>query len=735
MAIDFEIDEREGEPMTDGQAEDLAEREVDIEDEQELDASQVDENAANLVPFYQQSEDGKKFLETLAKQVVEDFERAWDSGDEYRGRREEDYRVLTGYLQKKSFPFDGCANAHAPLMLERLLRLSSTLFAEIFTNHDRIFDVAPTGPDDNFVTEILSRHGDWQFKNVLTDFLRQQHRGLQEFVAVGSVFAHSYYDGLRNRHDILTCEEFVIPYVWTTVETDLSDVPYKVKVLRKYRHELEALAEDGEWVGIEDVIEGEPPPQHEEPDTVVRQTVAQHEGIQPADDDPSAPYKFYQYVGWAKLPGGKRQRPIEAIVDAKTHTVCKLFVAEVEDWRDRARYDREMQEWMAWQANMAAFQQVQAQEQQVRQRLGMPDVEAMERDMLMAQLDAEPMQPPPPPPWMKSEEQQLRGPAPVKKKPINMFSHGVCIENPMGSMGLSYGAILADENRMADEALNRFYDAATLANCFSLLIPENLNIEAGSIPFGPGKITRVRGVTGDQLRSSLVELRPSPANTQLVDLARMAHEWGDGVTVSGIVSGEPGKSGETYRGVATRLERATKQLSVAGLKYLDFLGQIIKNNAYLNSVYLPDNEIVDVVNDLGITDQASVTKEMYRRDYRVTFTADVRFASQAQKIAEADEIVQMVQAIPPLQSNSAFVYAALKEVLQARGKHDLVPLLGPPPPPPQGPLNTAPPPPPAGPGGPGGPGGPPPGPQAPAIPTGAAPGGVPGPKPGPEVQS
>jgi hypothetical protein len=729
-----EIQLTDDEPVTDFQAEEAEAREVDLDEDEAKDQSlsKFDPDSPNLVPFYEGSEKGRQFLEELARTVVDDFDRAWESSEEYREKREEHYRIMTGFLKTKSFPFEGCANAHAPLMLERLLRLSSNLFAEIFTDHDTVFAVSPTGPDDTFTADILSRHGNWQIKNILTDFLRQHHRGLQEFVAIGSVFCHSYYDDVaqRNRHDILTCDEFAIPYVWVTTEPDMSDVPYKVKIIRKYRHELQRLKKV--WSGIEKVLDGEPPEPHEDPDVSARETVAQSEGFKPTDGDPNAPYKFLQYDGWATLPGEEDLRPVTVIVDYRTHAVCRLLIREEEDWRDRARFDRQTAEFQQWQQDMEMFNGKSMQEQQLRQRLMMPDVPPDESELLLSQLDAFMHQPPQKPTWMKTQEHMTRGPDPVRRVPMEMFSHGVCIENPMGALGISYGSILADENKMADEALNRFYDAATLANAWGLVIPEGLNIDSGSIPFGPGKVTRVRNVSGADLRQSLVELKPASANPQLVDMARMAAEWGDGVTVSGIVSGEPGKSGETYRGVATRLERAVKQLSVAGVKYLDFLSQILRNNAKLNAMFLPEGEVVEVVNDMGAMDLADVNRELYRRDYKVTFSADVRFASQAQRIAEADEIVQMIGTLPPLQQNPAFVYAAIKDSLMARGKRHLVPLLGPPPPAPEMPMGSQPPPPPPGaPGAPAGGGG------APAIPTGAGPepGAVPGPQPGPEVQA
>lgn len=670
------------------------------------DPGTYDQDEPNLVPFFDSNDKGKEFLKKVVRQVCDDFDEAWESSEEYRSKRQANFRMMVGMLPPKEEPFAGCANAHAPFMLERILRLTSNVFVEIFANKDDIFNVAPTGPDDSEKAELLTRHGNWQIKNDMPDFLRQNHRALIEFFVTGSVFAHSYYDSVkgRNRHDILTCDEFVIPYVFTTVETDLSDVPFKVRILRKYKQEIEQLGAT-EWANTDTIFETDAGNPNEDPDAVVREEGAKWEGIVPADEGgKNAPYKLYEYHGWTTMPGEKTSRPIVAIVEPTTKTIVRLYIREEEDWKDKTRFERETIEWNQYKQDIAMYQDLQMQEQSVRARLSMPDVDPNEAQILMQGLSEGKIQAPIAPRWMKSEDDLASGPRPVKKVPMEMFSHGVCIENPAGSLGLSYGAILADQNRLADEALNRFYDAATLGNCYSIMVPEMLGIDKGTIPFGPGKVVRVKNVTGDQLKSSIVELKPSPANPQLLDIARLSAEWGDGVTVSGIVSGEPGKSGETYRGVATRLERATRQLSVSGSKYLDFLSNVLRNNAKLNSIFMDDVEVFEVTDDMGFQQTKEIGRQLYQRDYKVNFTADVRFSSQAQKVQEADEIVGMVNSLPPLQSNPAFVYEAIKQALVARGKKDLVPYLGPPPPPPQVPFGTPPPPPPGMmPGAPGGP--------------------------------
>jgi hypothetical protein len=716
-----------------------------------------DAESPNLVPFFLQSEEGKEWLsKTVAKQVCDDFNRAWDSSEEYRERRKDNNKILTGFLRKKSFPFEDCANAHVPLMMERILRLTANVYTEIFIDRDTIFGVRPTGPDDYKDAEALTLHGNFQLRNELTDFLTQQEIGVMEFFTAGSVFCHSWYDPVqrRNRHDILNCEEFVIPFVWTTVMVDLSDVPYKVRIVRKYKNELHTLRDSDTWAQVDKVIE-KAPPAWDVIETKNRDQAAKHEGIIAPDADPGAPYVFYEYHGWLRMPGEKSERPVCVVVESQRKTVVQLYIRDEEDWRDRERYDRQVKDLERYTADMQHHQQVESQQQELQMRLSMPEVDPFERETLMQAMQQDQVPPPMPPPWM-DEAAGVTSPQPIRRVPIENFSHGRCIYNPNGALGLSFGTVLAELNKLADESLNRLYDSATLANIWSLIVPDGLDLGSSTLAMTPGKIFRAKGVNMENLKNQIVELRAGQANPQLMDIVRFAGDNADSaVAAPGVLSGEPGKSGETFRGIATRVERATKQLSAAGIRYLQFLDRILVNNARLNAMFLPETEVV-AVNDhfsdarehvMGPDGkparEITIGRDMYRRNYSVTFTADVRFTSQAQRISEADEVVGMVGQIPHLQNNNALVYAAVAEAFRARGKQNLIPLLGPPPPPPTTSLSMMPPPPPPGamppgmpvPAGAPPPGGPPPGP-APGPPPGVpipavAPGGIQGPQPGP----
>lgn len=734
--------------------------------EQALVGWQALQDAPNLVPYFlQQGEAGRKWLgDVCAKQVCDDFDRGWQSSEDYRKRRKKNYQLYTGHLQPRDL-FKGCSNAHSPVMFERIHRLASNVFAEIMIDRETIFTVKPTGPDDYEQAEILTLHGNWQLRNELTDFVRQMERAVQEFFAGGSVFCHSYYDPVakRNRHDVLNCEEFVLPYVWKTDQVDLSDVPWKVRIIRKYKHELRALAGGADpesaatgWAQVPQVL-SKAPPSWDVLDSPNRDQAAAHEGVRSPTTDPTAPYVFLEYHGWMRMPGQEMPRPVCVTVSYPEKIVTKLYIREEEDWRDRARYDAQVGELERYQQDMQEMQAMQQQEADLQARLSAPDMDPFDATTMQeGMMQEEPIPHPEPPAWVAEgnvDEMGNPAPAPVRRVPVEMFSHGVCIDNPEGILGLSLGTMLAKMNEIVDASLNAFFDAAMLGNVWSLIVPDMLDLGSSSIAVEPGKIFKVKGAVAEKLKDQIMELRAAQANPQLFDFARYFTETADSAAAApGVLSGEPGKSGETFRGLATRREQATKQLSAAGIRFIAFMDNIVRNNAKLNAIFLPEDQIIQVADHytdvreytVGPDGQPQadihVGRDLYRRNYSVTFTADVRFASQTQRISEADEVLGMVTQIPPLQSNSALLYAAVAKALKARGQQDLIPMLGPAPPPPTVPMGMMPPPMPGMPGmGPPPPGGPPPpnGAEPPPadvpLPAGVT-GGIQGPRPEVDAQ-
>ena len=654
--------------------------------------------------------------------MLNDFDSAWEASEEYRERSAQAYKLFTGDLPPKTFPFKDCANAHIPILLENGSRLVFRIASELFGDWSNTYGVVPIGPDDEATADVLTKHGNWQIRNKIIDFRRQMMRALTFYIINGDVTGLSRYDAMekRNRHDILTVDEFVLPFSMASATPDYSDIPYKMQVLRYYRHELQRMR--GLWENVDEVLERKAPDWDTDPEAKLRETHAEVTRIQQETDPRYTPYKLIQYEGWLELPASGAEFGEDAgepeaedryckvildtttgsvlhlnIHDTTTRQVLHLSIHEEEDWQDRERYNQEMAELIAYREQNEVYGQaitgIEQEEARHESTIEGETSSDVDKAMAMAdlkQLRSAPIPPPPiPPQWMVDPADPLEMPKPPQRKPINMYSHGVCIEPLTGVVGIGYGRILTDLNVAANVAVSQFTDAATLANAWGMLVSEEFD-PTNELEISPGKFTKVKGLSSAELKNAVMELRPSPANPQLMELVRMMREMAsDAAQAPDVLSGAAGKSGETYRGHSARIEQATLQLGVVARNFANFFEQILKNNAKLNSIYLPDEEIINISAQPGTgAEQVVVRREMYKKNYQIEVRSDLKFTSMAQRIAEADEVLGIVMSNPILMTNMSLVYESVKKCLVARDQHDMVPLLGPPPAPPAVPMGS-----------------------------------------------
>lgn len=688
---------------------------------------EYDEDDPNLVGAFMDHPEGEEALKQIGDLVRKNYEEAWASTEEYRERRNKDWKIFVGQLPKKLPPFENSANVHVPVMLENMTRNFFRGYAELFGDWTNVFGVAAIGPNDETMAQVLTLHGNWQIRNQIPDFRRQQMKGMLTFFSMGDVTCHSYYDPVRkqNRHEMLSTDEFIVPFTYTSMMPDYSDVPYRIKIFKAYPHELEEYSRV--WENVEEFVD-----EHKNPtfDTNIEQPLAtdtaREQGVEPDETESAAPYTLLWWEGWLELPNQDRRRWCQVIADKDSDKIFKLTIFEHVDWQDQARFETQMQELSDWRNQTQAMQQMIAEQSmqidEIRRQVAFardtmaPEQQAVEEQLRQAEAIQGQIQPPPPPTWLDNPDDPEARPKPARKVPIHLFAHGVCIEPLAGNLGIGYGHMLADFNRAANTALSQFTDQATLSNIWSLIVDETLDLGGDQLQLSPGKIIRATGMSGSDLNKAIVPLKPGAANPQLYELVGFMRECASGAMQSpSVLSGEPGKSGETFRGISARIEQATKQLSVSTRKYADFLETILKNNAFLNSIYLDDEEFFHIALQSGSpfwnlsanpeakpqpsTDPNAppppttlapfrIGRKMYERNYHVEIRSDLRFVSQSQKIQEADELVAMGSKIPFLQQNPVYQYHAVRKALLARGQNEMVATLGPPPqvptPPPPG---------------------------------------------------
>lgn len=676
---------------------DLEENAAPSEVAQEDDAKTEDEDEGNLALKMGKRKKGREFLKKLGARVDEDFRRDWDSNEAHRARRNEILALFRGDLKTLSLPYKGAANRHVPVLFENTLRWVGRIGAEVFKDRRYIMTVVANSPEKRERAAQMTLYDNWQFREGIRNFYREQDRLLMNFGLFGDATAHSYYDNetRSNAHDTLSADDFVVPYTHTSTMPDYSDCPRVTKVMRLPRHKLESYQDT--WLDVQEVLEGEDDEGEDrgDPEDEQAQAAAQRLGIEKPDKEPTGVYKLYQQETWVRLPKEKRERFCRIVVDSKTKRVLELRVLEEVPSEEKLRVSRQTQELAVYNAQLATYEsEVRAIAENKASAFEMGAAQGLDLAALSAELDQVVLPPPPVrPSWMTETQTE---PAPARKRPVHMFTHVVDIENLSGCIGLGRGAMLADFNMLANDSVSAFEHSATLANAGGWLIDKMVQFDdedADEVDFTPGKFTRLSGMSVDDLRKHMIDLRPGPANPQLLELASLAQKWGQASMQSpDVLGGAPGKSGETARGFQGRVEQATAMLSSPAQKYVWCgLDNIIRNNARLNATYLDETHaalLLDWRTNETVT--ATVRREWYDEPYHYNWRTDLRFATEAQRRAEADELVALPRAVPALMQSPLFIYETTKAALEVRGQSALVPSLGPPPPPPQVPLGTPP---------------------------------------------
>lgn len=665
-----------------------------IENEVELTPEDLDQavppytdDDPNLALTWASTRGGEDKLREFARHMLQEFDSGVESCRHYVERFADDWKLLAGEIPKKQGAFKFCANEHIPIVLENISRLTMRAYGELFGDEMNVAKVQALGENDADA-EVLSIHLNWQLREGIPDFFRQMHRNALAFFFVGDTTVHSYYDELRemNRHEYLTVDEFVIPYTHHTTFHDYSDVPWRAKVMNLYDHELRAYR--GKWENVDEVLKHKASPD-DEPTMTAGDVAAEHQGQDSKAETKYAPHKVILWEGWMEMPERERDYFVQAYIHYNRRKILKLRVFEEPTPRERMRYRKEMQELTQYrQARQAHDQQLQ-QLQQAHASIAESDalmehvaMQGAPDEVVLAGMNAnenarEQLPPPPPAPpapmWMRNPDDPEEEPAPMKMQPIHLFSHGVCFEPLVGNLGLSFGRMQADHNRSANSLLNVFIDQGQFANIGDYFTRPQAQLPDGPLVREPGKMHVLNGPPDVPLKDLIIPIPTQQANPQLMDLVKFIQEIAQSsVQASDILSGEAGKSGETARGVAARIEQATKQISVVTSKLAAQVKQILLNNAKLNAMFLPDEQLIQLTDHVQGPRELTVGREMYLRNYSVEISADLRFATQVQRVSEADEMVGIItnQVLWPLYSQKLdLVVEVMAEVFRARGRY------------------------------------------------------------------
>ena len=682
--------------------------EVELEDEYGLEENEFkyDENDGNLVEIFQRNNIGRQALKKIVGDAKTNFIEAWDKSKGHRDKVAELWRILYCDVPPKTAPFQNCANAALPIGLTNITRLTNRVYREIFGDFSSVIRFSPTSSENINYAELCTKHSNWQIRNRIPGFKRQQHRGLMSFFGSGEAVFHSYYDGDKkcNVHELLTCDDFVIPYTHVSTATDFSDVPWLAKRMPFFKHRLPRMRKS--WANVDKLI-AHKNSGSSELDTELRQAIANHYNEEKSEGN-LCEFVIIHYEGWIDLPSKKGYRYCQLIFDLESEIPLSFSVHEIEDQVDKARFEYQKNQAEQYRLQVEEYNSIISQKLETQEDLSdlaeaLPQNSSMIGDLVTVakQVDNEYPEPPKPvrPEWMLDDDSE---PEPVNIVPIHMFSHAVCLEPMLGNHGVGIGLIYSQLNKAANTAFNQFTDAATLANGGSYISAGNLGLQ--TLKVGPGEINIARNVHASDLKNSIIPLNFGGANPQLIEvfgiLAQQSESAGH---TPAVMSGEAGKSGETARGLQSRLEQINSMIGVPAEKYGDLVIQLIKNNSKLNSLFMEESELF-YLNDPSVPgeiarQQVEISREFYDNPYYLQLESDLQFKSRTDKVNEADELTQMGNSFEGLKMNGNFMHYAISQSLKARGKsHIAQTLIGPPPPGPPPPVIPPPPPPPPEPG-------------------------------------
>lgn len=656
----------------------------------------IDENSPNLVPELEKDEEGAKFLKKLVMEIHDEFMQAWEKNADYRSKVAEQWRVLFCDLPPKSKPFEHCANAAIPLALQNVVRLTNKMTTEVFGDWSEVYNFIPTNPESEPIAPIVSQHSNWQIRNRMPGFKRQMKRAILIYAVAGDIACHSYYDPItrQNCHEMLTCDDYVVPYSHVSVNPDFSDLPWIARRFPYYKHRLKQMGKKAGWANVEKVTSYDAPEYTDgQAETTLRDAVSEFMGEDPFGQK-KGEYEIVQYEGWMEIPGVESELYCQLIFDLCSKIPLKLTVHMRAPYHERIRFQMQQQELQQFQQQSQQLQMAtQQKEMQVQQLIQQaqslpqdsPDVGTIVQQA--QQANSQPLPPQPiPPSWMADGAQE---PEPPRKEPIYMFAHGVCLEPILGSLGIGLGRIDGQLNIATNTVWSMFLDASALGNGKTFITSSNVDFAA---PFriGPGVINKAKNVMPSDLQNAFLPIEFGAANPQLIEAADRFMQFGEqAMGTSELLAGAAGKSGETARGYQSRVEQGMAMIQVPTMGFGDFAVQVMQNNCKLNAVFSSEEEIFYVNRyneDLQVAGAQMVkaARSMYDNPYDIELVSDLQFRSRAQKVSEADEIVQLPNAMPDLAYNYAFKYNAIKQALNARGMQKFSrTLLGPPPPLPQ----------------------------------------------------
>lgn len=653
----------------------------------------------------------------IGSRVWKDYDRDLRSSERYREKRASILKLFIGMLPPNQN--DG-AQVHFSIVAKACIRVHARIYDQQFPSNGEFFGVKPTDAFDQDRAIRVAKHLNWQILHQIPEYVPNHKALIMQWLLYGSAFSYTYWSPTRNRpcHEVCATEDIILPYKRKSTDPNLADMPRITRVLRMQRHELEAEAESGYYMNVDKLLDkldsgqgGSSQAEDSAKSGSIQEVTDRASGVkEPDDKDDDDQVTLLEQHRWLPLPDEnappisaeigiegeeppkpkKKSRPVIVTIDRDTKIVLSIRLREDEDPEDRARYNLEQQANEAqYAAAMQQFQiELQAYEMNQTQAPMMGEMTQTPLPMQGETTSTGPMAQPPQPPEMPPPP-----PAP-KMIPINFFTHYCCIPNPEGVYGYGIGFLLEGNNMLADTLASYVVDAAFLNSTATFIYSRQAKLGRGEFRIRPGEGTQT-DLNPQDLDKGIKKLDFTPPDPAMQNMIKAQQDDADDVSSAGdILSGEVGGSNETATTTQIRISQALQAIAIWNKDYAHARTCEGQKFARLNSVYLGDEEYFTVVDPYkklppqqpgGETTQTVDKVQVARRDYLedtdLTVTADLRMASQPQRIAEAQAAYNLVNGNPYLAANPFLMAAVARKMFRAMDDPELIAALQMAPPP------------------------------------------------------
>lgn len=658
-------------------------------------------DATNLATLFDAVDD--KLAARIVDRVLTDYDADLATRAD-RMKRLKTYQGLYASVMKaKNFPFQNAANVNLPVLTYPLLQVQGRLYDMLLPANGKIINSSPTNLGDTARANATETFGNAYIRQYMPEMPQGLDDTLHQVCCYGSAFRRTYWDSHEERvcSDWIPIEDFVVCNTQRSQDPSMRDVPRFTLVQRLTYFDIMEMSEGpaADYYANVDKLKVSSKPTTGGKDTEFAEQIAKIDGTQTAGDsseNDETRSVLEQHRKW-RMPN----RPeIHPLFDGKVHAVMitvddadrqllRFVIREEDDPRDWKRFQRETQAFQVHKVARQMFSQAVDQHavalQDHAEKMGLhgmlpPDIAPPPPPAPIA-----PMPPPVPKGMTQGPDGSVLPPKPQRRRSISFFTHYKAFPSE-GFYGLGFGDFLAGLNKAINTLTNQHIDGVTLRNAKGGFISSTMKGQRGTVTVQPGEFVEVDAPMGS-LKDGILWLDPPQNDPTTMPLVELLIASADKLVASSdLMSGSSSGANRTAKETQILAEQMMAQLTVLARRIKLAFEHEIQKIWRLWGVFLPDEEIVDIVGEDGAPINMKIGRDMFVPDAHIIPAADPR--TKIQRVDETMAVYMVVTNNPYIMNSPArdvIMRAVTEEVLRAHGAERLLKLMPPPPGPPQPP--------------------------------------------------